>query len=107
MTHEQFSDFLMGVLKHTTDVLDSKSADYSSAKDKLYNFKLAAEVEGITPIEALRGMHLKHRTSLRQGLDELERGKIRPYEWWKEKLTDNINYWILFEALLFEEFFEE
>lgn len=100
MTHKEFDKFLEEVLGKIRDVLGSKSADYSSVDDKLFNFKLSAEIEGITPMEALRGMWLKHRTSIRQGLDELQEGKKRPWLWWIEKGIDDINYEILMLAML-------
>ena len=93
--------------KRMKDVMCSKSADYADGTDKLFNFKLAAKLDGISPIEALRGMWLKHRCSLRQALDELLDGKdCRPEVWWIEKLTDDRNYSMLLQGLLTEKYFE-
>ena len=106
MDIKTFDSLVERETKRMKDVMCSKSADYSAADDKLFNFKLAAEVDGISPIEALRGMWLKHRTSLRQGLDELLDGKsCRSEAWWIEKLTDDRNYSILLQALLTEKYF--
>lgn len=107
MTHKEFDIFLNQQLDKIKSVLASKSEDYSDKGDKLFNFKEAAKVDGITPIEALRGMHLKHRTSIRQGLDELLVDKVRPWEWWLEKCIDDINYDILQLALLKEGYFND
>lgn len=106
MNQSDFHDFLEKQLTDMRNVLDSKSADYSTGKDKLYNFKLAAQIDGISPIEALRGMWLKHRASIVQGLDDLQRGVCRPESWWNEKLTDDRNYGILLQALLVETHFQ-
>lgn len=102
MKHEDFDKFLEEeVIKRIRSVLSSKSADYSKGDDKLYNFKLAGEMDGDMPIQALRGMHLKHRASIRQGLDEIMTGeKPRPYDWWLEKIIDDINYDILMLGML-------
>ena len=105
MTHNDFDLFLADTFNTIQNILSSKSADYSGDGDKLFNFKQAARLDGITPVEALRGMHLKHRCSISQGLDELSTGKVRPKEWWDEKLFDTINYYILLKALLEEEYF--
>lgn len=106
MNHIDFDRLVERETQRMKDVMCSKSADYSAADDKLFNFKLAAELDGISPIEALRGMWLKHRTSIRQGLDELINGKCRPEAWWVEKFTDDRNYSILLQALLTEKYFK-
>ena len=107
MDFKTFDELVERETKRMKDVMCGKSADYAAGGDKLFNFKLAAEVDGITPIEALRGMWLKHRTSLRQGLDELMEGKpCRSEDWWIEKLTDDRNYSILLQALLMEKYFQ-
>ncbi len=106
MDFKTFDELVERETKRMKDVMCSKSADYSADDDKLFNFKLAAELDGVSPIEALRGMWLKHRTSLRQGLDELIDGKpCRSEDWWIEKLTDDRNYSILLQALLVEKYF--
>jgi len=104
MKHETFDEFLINeILSRIQETLSSKSADYSDGGDKLYNFKLQARMDGITPFEALEGNWRKHRASLRQGLDELHSGKpMRSMDWWMEKSIDNINYNILLLALLKE-----
>lgn len=106
MNHINFDKLVEQETQRMKDVMCSKSADYSADDDKLFNFKLAAELDGVSPVEALRGMWLKHRTSLRQGLDELMNGKCRPETWWVEKLTDDRNYSILLQALLTEKYFK-
>ena len=106
MNFKTFDELVEREIKRMKDVMCSKSADYSADDDKLFNFKLAAKLDGVSPIEALRGMWLKHRTSIRQGLDELIDGKCRPKEWWVEKLTDDRNYSILLQALLEEKYFK-
>ena len=83
-------------------VLCKKSAEYSRGNNKLYNFYRAAEVDRISPVEALRGMHLKHRVSILDMLDDLMQDKHHPQALWQEKLTDILNYYILMWAILQE-----
>jgi len=103
MKVDDFEIFLAGIIQKITGTLNSKSNDYSYNSDKLFNFQLQSKIDGITPIEALRGNHLKHRASICQGLDELQKGKMRPYKWWQEKIIDSINYHILLLALIKEQ----
>jgi len=85
-------------------VMCSKSAEYSRGKDKLHNFKRAALIDNTTPIEALRGMHLKHRCSISDMLDDIRVDKHASRELWEEKFGDVINYYILLYALLVEKY---
>lgn len=107
MPLKEFTEFLNKELEAITDILASKSDDYSTDADKLANFKLQARMDGISPIEALRGNWLKHRASIVQGLDELQCGKVRPLKWWQEKLRDDRNYNILVHALIQVTYFGE
>jgi len=107
MKQQVFNKFFEFITNKMRDILAGKSADYSAGNDKLFNFKLAGQMDGVTPVEALRGMHLKHRASIRQGLDDLIVGKVRSKEWWLEKTIDDMNYTILMLALLEEEFWDE
>lgn len=106
MTEKEFNKIVKLVFDEITQTLGLKASDYAT-KDRLANFKMQANIDGITPTEALRGNWLKHRASIVQGLNELQQGKIRPLDWWKEKLGDDRNYNILLYALLREEFFDE
>lgn len=103
----EFAGFLDEIVDNIKEILSSKSADYSDTVDKLYNFKLQARIDSVTPIEALRGNWRKHLGSIIQGLDELQKGKVRSEQWWREKCVDSINYQILLLALLKEEYFDK
>lgn len=102
MQHSEFHEILEAVITEMRSRLDAKNKEYASVDDKLHNFKRAALIDGITPIEALRGMELKHLTSLRDMLDGLKEGKIYSLITWWEKMIDEINYLILLYALLAE-----
>jgi len=107
MTREEFNELVDYIVEEKVKkVMCAKSSEYARGNDKLYNFKRSAEIDGITPIEALRGMDLKHRTSIsdmvRDNVDKAN--KAYPQAIWEEKLTDHINYMILLWALLKEQY---
>ena len=102
MKFDEFEQFFQNEVKACHDILLARNADYSAGNDKLANFKLAGRIDGISPIIALYGMSLKHRTSIEQGIQDLIEGKSRPLIWWQEKLRDLINYMFLLGALLKE-----
>jgi hypothetical protein len=84
------------------EVLTSKNKEYASDVDKLENFKQAAGMKGETPERALWGMWVKHITSIRKIVEDLDRGKVPTLALAAEKLGDNINYSLLLEGLLRE-----
>lgn len=75
-----------------------KGAEYSNDQNKLHNFDRAGEIAAVTRERALDGMLLKHYTSYRDMLDQIEAGNIPSNEMIDEKIGDIINYFILFEA---------
>jgi len=87
-------------IKH---VLSTKSAEYSKASDKHYNFKRAAEIIRKTPETALWGMFLKHYVSIQDIVEKIEEtGEAPNEELMSEKIGDAINYLILLETLVKE-----
>jgi hypothetical protein len=81
------------------DTLIVKAAEYAT-EDRLHNFKVAAEVQGTTPRQALMGMMAKHTVSIYDmGMSD----KSFPIGMWDEKITDHINYLLLLKALVVEE----
>lgn len=87
-------------------VMCAKSAEYARGGDKLHNFKRAAEVSGLTSLECLQGMKLKHDVSILDMLNDLQDPEHIEYtrEKWEEKIGDDINYLILMLALLYEKY---
>lgn len=94
------------VEKRIKGVMCVKSAEYSRGGDKLHNFKRAAEMSGLTPLECLQGMKLKHDVSILDMLNDLQDLEHIEYtrEKWEEKISDDINYLILMLAILYEKY---
>lgn len=105
MTHKRFEELLDYVIEeHIRGKVCSKSAEYARGDDALHNFKEGGKEDNITPEEALRGMDLKHRVSIRDFLDDLEQGMDHPKKLWVEKITDHCNYMLLLLGLLYERY---
>jgi len=101
MTQERFNEILEARLEKCRKVLSKKAEEYARG-DRLSNFKKAAGAMNCTPHKALVGMWMKHIISIIDLVDDLEQGKIAPYEMWDEKLGDAINYLILLDGLVHE-----
>lgn len=98
MKLDRFNQILDDTLGQMRKVMTAKREEYAGDYDVLRNFKESAYMEGNTPEDALRGMLLKHWTSIRDLCRE-EKPDLAKVE---EKLGDAQNYLVLLKALLIE-----
>lgn len=98
MTSENFNHELKVQMQRSVDILCKKAVEYAT-DDRLHNFKIAAALEQITPVQALAGMMSKHTVSV---YDMCMSGEEYPIELWEEKITDHINYLLLLNAMVRE-----
>lgn len=104
MTQEDFDVLVEYIFNDKIKaVLCNKSAEYAKGNDKLYNFKRSGEIDKVHPLTALRGMDLKHRTSIYDIFEGYVNGKKYSRELIEEKWIDHINYMILSLAIIAEE----
>lgn len=97
MTNEEFMLEVEASINRAKKTLAYKASVYAPHNDRLENFKCAASVQGINPIQALVGMMTKHYVSV------CEMSKNPLYfdlKVWNEKLGDLRNYVLLCEALI-------
>lgn len=87
--------------KVSVETLLNKAKEYATDGDRLHNFKVAADVQGISPTAALAGMMAKHTVSV---YDMIGTSEVYPLDLWEEKIKDSINYLFLLWALLNEEY---
>lgn len=80
-------------------MLFNKAKEYAT-EDRLHNFKTAAALQGVTPMEALSGMMAKHTVSVYDMMQSEESFTIAQ---WTEKISDHINYLLLLKAIVIEE----
>ena len=99
MKTEQFEIIVQEQIARCTSVLIDKAKEYATA-DKLHNFKVAAQLQGITPRQALAGMMAKHTVSI---YDMCVSHDDFSTDMWNEKITDHINYLLLLRAVVEEE----
>lgn len=100
MDAQWFNQVLDDQIERVNEILRSKAGEYANDADRLHNFKASASLQGISPMEALRGKMAKHTISI---YDMIASGKAFPVAKWDEKITDHINYLILLRALVVEE----
>lgn len=102
MTTKEFNVVLENTLEQIRQVMGSKSAEYARNDEKLWNFKRAAGVLGVSPEKALLGMLTKHTVSILDIIDDLDKDKLPSVELLCEKIGDELNYLILLKALVLE-----
>lgn len=81
------------------NILESKGKSYAGNEDALYNFKQVAEMTGLTPFQVWSIYFLKHVFSLTNAIKENPNKPKDKSEGNEGRVTDVINYTILFECL--------
>lgn len=98
MNSDQIEEVVEKQFYKCKELLTKKAAEYAPV-DRLHNFRVAAELQGVSLEKALGGMMAKHTVSL---YDLIERGESPWSDLWDEKIDDHINYLILLQAILWE-----
>lgn len=100
MKHFAFKTVVENQLDRSREVLLGKAEEYSSAQDRLHNFRVAAKLQGVSEKEALGGMMSKHTVSI---FDMIRDDEDVNLAMWDEKITDHINYLLLLRAMVAED----
>ena len=101
MKVERFNDCIEKRIDKCKQVLVKKADEYAT-EDRLHNFKVAAELQGVNILTALAGMMAKHTVSVYDLIQEVQKGDRPHREMWDEKIGDSINYLLLLDAAVEE-----
>lgn len=86
-------------IQKLVNTLERKSHEYAT-EDFYHNFKIAAELQGITSKQALIGMMDKHVVSIHDLVYKDAHKLIAPKEVWEEKIGDNIIYLLILWSMI-------
>lgn len=100
MTPDRFKEIANKRIEHCQKLLLSKGEEYSREGDRLHNFKSSARIDNTTPSRDLWGYWKKHITSLKDMVDDLDKGIFPSQKLIDDKLSDMINYSLLFEGII-------
>lgn len=103
MNNTEFEKIITEQFDSCRGTLLKKAEEYADDTDRLHNFKIAAKLQGVTPLTALGGMMAKHTVSVYDLIRRHENGFEIKKEMWDEKIGDSINYLLLMQGLLAEE----
>lgn len=103
MNNTEFEKIIEAQFDRCRETLLKKAEEYADDTDRLHNFKIAAKLQGVTPLTALGGMMAKHTVSVYDLIQGHEDGLEIKKEMWDEKIGDSINYLLLMQGLLAEE----
>lgn len=100
MNNKDFNDVVEAQFILCKSLLIKKGSEYDAdTEDRLHSFKVAAALQGETPMQALAGMMAKHTVSIYDLINSDSHNLIV----WNEKITDHINYLLLLKGLIEEE----
>lgn len=103
MRSRDFQMILDQQIEQTRNVLAMKAEEYANNDDRLHNFKQAAALQQVTPVQAVGGMMVKHTVSV---YDMINGGEDYTHAELDEKIGDHINYLILLKAAFLERAYE-
>ncbi len=95
---DRYMEAVNMMLKHVEKTLTAKRNEYAVGGN-YHNFEKAAELLGITPVQALAGMMSKHTVSV---YDLVNSKQPVDMEQWKEKIGDHITYLLILWAMVNE-----
>ena len=104
MTQEEFNVVLKSRFEKCESVLGIKAGEYARNNDRLSNFKSAAALMKTTPAKACLWFFLKHLVSISDMVNDLDLDMPNPPQVWNEKIGDAINYLILLEGIIYEDY---
>lgn len=111
MTRDEFQKLTVSTWDRLTHLRATKGREYAGLEDVLRNFKRGAELTGSTPLQVALIYASKHYDSIATFIRdkaEFEKNALperpRPSEPIEGRLDDLINYCLLIQALLEEEF---
>lgn len=103
MSPAEFNQVIQDRIEKIQNSLQSKGDEYSRGNDRLHNFKRSMQIGGYrSQGEALKGMLVKHLTSVMDLIEDDAQGNPPTLELSTEKLGDIINYCIILEAIFDE-----
>lgn len=102
MCDEVFDILASDIFERCKNTLSRKATEYTREDGRLHNFHVAGMMSRQSPEKALLGMMLKHDVSIRDIVEDLDRGIFPTNELLTEKITDLINYHVLLKALIVE-----
>ena len=103
MTVEERLEILDSRFANCREIFQSKGESYAGKKDALYNFKQVASMTGQTVFQVWSTYFLKHVISLTNAVKDNPVNPVDKSEGNDGRVTDVINYAVLFECLCKEE----
>lgn len=101
MEAEEFNKLVDDTLQNCEKLLRVKADEYAT-EDKLFNFKQPTSMLGCNQAEVCLAYQMKHYASLVKIAKELNEGEYPSEEFLNEKISDMINYCLLFKANVIE-----
>jgi len=102
MDNRRFNNIVKKQMVTCEETLTKKGKEYSMDEDRLGQFYKASLISGLTPMQCLSLMMVKHSTSIHDLIQRDSNNIQASIEVWEEKITDNINYLFLLKALMIE-----
>ena len=102
MNNEEFEKYSKELLEHCWKLLFSKSKEYATDQDRLFNFKQPTSLFNTNQAKICLLYDSKHIASMVKIADDIDKGILPSRELLMEKVGDYINYGLLFYGNVLE-----
>ncbi len=89
MNTDEFKALIAELDSKSSATLVTKNSKYATNEDRLHNFRVGADITGVTPAQTCWGYLTKHLVALR---DMVEKDDFSDRDDFLEKCQDSINY---------------
>lgn len=100
LTEEKFDEYIEDTQNTIREKILIKGKEYRRNGDVFHNFNVGARKENITPMQALKGMVLKHEVSVDDMIQDVIEGKIPTKETIHEKFDDILVYTHILKTMM-------
>jgi len=89
MTQKEFDETAKRFEDNCSSILSSRTTQYQTATDPLYNFEVGADITGMTAMQTCWAYMSKHLAAVRK---KVVTNDVSDMDDWLEKCTDIANY---------------
>lgn len=99
-TEQQFEAVILNTIHELQQLILIKGKEYRRENNPYHNFNTGSQITGLIPERVLDGFLLKHEISIKDMVNDIEKGIFPKVDVVNEKFNDNIIYLLIKKAMI-------